>query len=159
VPGEPDDTELEELERELRGIVAQIEPVPPGLFAAAVGAFAWRTVDADLAELVFDSLVDHDQAALVRGSGQGRMLSFRAGSLTIEVEVTAKGNSRKLIGQLLPPQRAQVDIRHGDNVATIEADELGRFSAGRLQAGPVSLRCRPGPESVQPLVVTDWVAI
>lgn len=156
MPGKPDDAELEE---ELRGIVAQVEPIPSGLLAAAVGAFAWRTVDADLAELVFDSLVDHDEAALVRGSGQGRMLSFRASSLTIEVEVTGEGNSRRLIGQLLPPQPARVDIRHGDNVATIEADELGRFSAGPLQAGPVSLRCRPGPENVQPLVVTDWVAI
>jgi hypothetical protein len=156
VPDEPDDTELEE---ELRRIVAQVDPVPPGLLGAAVGAFAWRTIDADLAELVFDSLVDHDEAALVRGSGQGRMLSFRASSLTIDVEMTGTGDSRKLVGQLLPPQRASVDIRQGDHVVTIEADELGRFSAGPLQAGPISLRCRPGAETVQPPVVTDWVAI
>jgi hypothetical protein len=153
---EPGDTELEE---ELRRVVAQIEPVPPGLVEAAVGAFAWRTIDADLAELVFDSLVDQDEAALVRGSGQGRMLSFRASSLTIDVEVTGTGASCRLVGQLVPPQRASVDVRHGDNVVTIEADELGRFSAGPLRSGPISLRCRPGAGPAQAPVVTDWVAI
>lgn len=156
MPDEPGDTELEE---ELRRVVAQVEPIPAGLVEAAVGAFTWRTIDADLAELVFDSLVDHDEAALVRGTGQGRMLSFRASSLTIDVEVTGTGASRRLVGQLVPPQRASVDIRHGDNAVTVEADELGRFSAGSLQAGPISLRCRPHTESALPTVVTDWVAI
>jgi hypothetical protein len=129
------------------------------LLEAAVGAFAWRTIDADLAELIFDSLVDHDEAALVRGTGHGRMLSFRASTLTIDVEVTRTGNSRMLVGQLVPPQSATVDIRQADSVVTIEADELGRFRAGSLQVGPISLRCRLGAETVRPSVVTDWVAI
>lgn len=155
MPDEPDHTQLEE---ELRRVVEQIDSVPPVLLEAAVGAFAWRTIDADLAELVFDSLIDHDEAALVRGTGQGRMLSFRASSLTIDVEVTRTGDSRMLVGQLVPPQQASVDIRHGDNVVTTEADELGRFSAGPLPAGPISLRCRTGAEPPHP-VVTEWVAI
>ena len=156
MPNEPDDTELEE---ELRRVVAHMEPVPPGLLEAALGAYAWRTIDADLAELVFDSLVDQDEAALVRGGQQGRMLSFRAGTLTIEVEVTGTGPSRQLMGQLTPPQRGGVDIRHGDSTTTVEADELGRFSAGPLPAGPVSLRCRPGSAPDQPPIVTEWISI
>lgn len=156
MPDEPDDTQLEE---ELRRVVAQVDSVPPVLVEAAVGAFAWRTIDADLAELTFDSQVDHDEAALVRGTQQGRMLSFRASNLTIEVEVTGTGASRRLVGQLAPPQRASVDIRHGDGVVTVEADELGRFSADSLQAGPISLRCSPDSATGQPPVVTDWVTI
>jgi len=156
VQGEPDSTELEE---ELRRVVAQVDSVPAVLLEGAVGAFAWRTIDADLAELVFDSLVDHDQAALVRGTQHGRMLFFRSSSLTIEVEVTGTRASRRLVGQLVPPQRGSVDIRHRDSVVTVEADELGRFSVDSLQAGPISLRCRPGSATGQHPVVTDWVAM
>lgn len=154
MPDEPGDAELEQ---ELRRVIAQVDPVPSGLFDAAVGAFAWRTIGADLAELVFDSLADHDEAALVRGTG--RMLSFRASSLTIDVEVTGTGDSRMLVGQLRPRQPASLDIRHADNVDTIEVDELGRFSAGPLRPGPVSLRCLYRAETAQPPVVTDWIAI
>ena len=155
----PDLPPHSDLEDELRGVLARLDPVPPGLVEAGVGAFAWRTIDADLAELVFDSLVDQDEAALVRGDQAGRLLSFRAGTLTIEVEVTATGPSRRLMGQLMPPQRGDVDIRHGDSTTTVEADELGRFSAGPLPAGPVSLRCRPGSAPDQPPIVTEWISI
>ncbi|HYK68411.1 MAG TPA: hypothetical protein VEV45_10730 [Streptosporangiaceae bacterium] len=154
-----DETDNADLEEELRQVVAQIDSVPPALLEAAVGALAWRTIDADLAELVFDSLVDQDEAALVRGTTHGRMLSFRARTLSIDVEVTSKGNSRMMVGQLVPPQAVTVDIRHGDSVITIETDELGRFSAGPLQAGPTSLRCRTGGDTLQPPVATAWVAI
>jgi hypothetical protein len=155
----PDESDHAELVAELRRVVAQIDPVPPALLAAAMGAFAWRTIDADLAELVFDSLVDQDEAALVRGAGHGRILSFRAPTLTIDVEVASAGDARMLVGQLVPPQTASIDIRQGDSVITTEADELGRFSAGPVQAGPTSLRCRVGGDTDQPSVATDWVAI
>jgi hypothetical protein len=153
---EPDDAWLEE---ELRGLAARLEPVPDRLVQAAVDAYAWRTVDADLAELVFDSLADQDEAALVRGRQQERLLSFRAGGLTIEVEVTAAGPSRRLIGQLVPPQRAEVEIRHQDEVVTLITDEFGRFIAESLPAGPVSLRCGPADQAHRSAVVTDWVPI
>jgi hypothetical protein len=158
VQGEPDNSELEE---ELRRVVAQVDSVPLVVLEEAVDAFAWRTIDADLAELVFDSLVDRDKAALVRGTGteHGRMLSFRSSSLTIEVEVTGTRASRRLVGQLVPPQRGSVDVRHRDSVVTVEADELGRFSVGSLPAGPISLRCRPDSATVQHPVVTDWVTM
>ena len=155
----PDEPDYADLEEELRRAVAQVDSVPPALIEAAVGAFAWRTIDADLAELVFDSLVDHDEAALVRGTRHGRMLSFRASTLTIDVEVTSEGDSRMLLGQLVPPRSATVDIRQGDSVITIEADELGRFRAGPLRAGPTSLRCRVGGVTLQPSIATDWVAM
>ncbi len=151
-----DDTGLEE---ELRALAARLEPVPDRLMQAAVDAYAWRTVDADLAELVFDSLADRDELAPVRGRQQERLLSFQASGLAIEVEVTAAGSSRRLIGQLVPPQQAVVEIRHADKVVTLTTDEFGRFAAGSLPAGPVSLRCGAGAGEARSAVVTDWVPI
>jgi len=149
-----DDTELEE---RLRRVAARLDPVPPRLLRAAAESFTWRTVDADLAELVFDSLVDQDEAALVRGPEQGRLLCFETSDLTIEVEISGAAPARRLIGQLVPSGRAAVHVRQGDDVVTVDADELGRFSAGPLRAGPVSLRCGGRPDR-RP-VVTDWVTI
>ena len=163
---EPEDAGPDEivLEAELRALAARLEPVPDRLVQAAVDAYAWRTVDADLAELVFDSLADQE-AALVRGGQGERLLSFQASTLTIEIEVTATGSARRLIGQLVPPQLADVEIRHRNDVLTIATDELGRFIADSLPAGPVSLRCGPAGGApgaagqIQSPVVTDWVPI
>jgi hypothetical protein len=156
VRDEPEDTELEE---QLRQVAARFEPVPADLLRAAVGAYTWRTIDADLAELVFDSAVDHDGAALVRGSQQHRLLSFRAGGLTIDVEIAGTGSDRSLIGQLVPPQPAAVEIRQAADTLAVEADELGRFSAGPLRAGPICLRCSTDAQTGGRAVVTDWVTI
>jgi hypothetical protein len=148
-----------DLEADLRRAAARFDPLPPALLDAAVGAFAWRTIDAELAELVFDSLTDHDEASLVRGAQPGRLLSFQSGDLAIEVEVTGTGASRRLTGQLMPPQQASVQIRHGPDVITVEADELGRFGAGSLHRGPIRLRCDPVQGMARSPVVTDWVSI
>ncbi len=153
---DPEDTELEE---ELRQVAARIEPVPPRLIQAAIDAYAWRTIDADLAELVFDSRSDQREPALVRGSQQDRLLSFRTGDLSIEVEVAAAGSTRGLTGQIVPPQPATVQIRHREGTVTVAADELGCFSADSLPAGPVRLRCLLADAGGGPPVVTDWVPI
>ncbi|HKB31916.1 MAG TPA: hypothetical protein VKD26_13915 [Streptosporangiaceae bacterium] len=153
---EPDDTELEE---QLRQVAARFEPVPPDLMRTAVGAYTWRTIDADLAELVFDSAVDDDEAALVRGAPQGRLLSFRSSGLTIDVEVTGGGSRRNLIGQLVPPGRAAIEIRQGGDVVSLDADELGRFTAGPFRAGPIRLRLSGAAQAGPRRVVTDWVSI
>jgi hypothetical protein len=156
VPGDRDEPELEE---ELRQAAARFDPVPPALLQAAAGAFSWRTIDADLAELTFDSLVDQDELALVRGPAERRLLSFQAGGLAIDLEVTSVSSSRDLVGQLAPPQQASVEIRSGTGVIVIEADELGRFRAGPVPSGPMSLRCSPASSGPGPVVVTDWVPI
>jgi hypothetical protein len=152
---EPDD----ELERQLRRLAADREPVPPELLRAAVDAFAWRDIDAALAELTYDSLTDSDEAALVRGSPGQRLVSFAAGGITIDVEVTSAGAGRTVLGQIAPPQPATVDVRHPADTVTVEADELGRFRCGPLPAGPASLRLRPPPGGSGPAIVTDWISL
>ena len=152
---EPDD----ELEAELRRLAADQEPVPAELVQAAVDAFGWRNIDAELAELVYDSLIDADEASLVRGSSGQRLVSFAVGGITIDVEVTSTGPGRAVTGQIAPPQRAVVDIRYRQDTVTVEADELGRFRSGPLPPGPASLRLRPPPDGDGPAIVTDWISL
>ena len=148
-----------ELEAELRRLAADREPVPAELVQAALDAFGWRDIDAELAELVYDSLVDADEASLVRGSPGQRLVSFAVGGMTIDVEVTSAGPGRAVMGQIAPPQRAVVDIRGTRDTVTVEADELGRFQSGPLPPGPASLRLRPPPGGDGPPIVTDWISL
>ena len=85
---EPND---DELEHELRLLAAEAEPVPAELPQAAVAAFGWRDIDAEIAELVYDSLLDAEEASRVRGSPGQRLVSFAVGGITIDVEVTSGG--------------------------------------------------------------------
>ena len=153
MPEEHDD----ELAEELRRLAARLDPVPPELLTAAAGAFAWRDIDAELAELVFDSLLDVDEATQVRGSPERRLVSFTGGGVTLDIEVTTTGPARTIMGQIVPPQRGAVDVRRQqETVTTVEVDELGRFRSGPLRPGPLSLRLRPAEGTP---VVTDWLAL
>jgi hypothetical protein len=148
-----------DLEQELRRVAAALDPVPPEVVQAAMDAFSWRDLDTELAELVFDSLLDADQATLVRGSAGPRLVSFKTPGLTVDVELTDSGSGRHLMGQITPAQRAVVQIRHGAGTVSTDADELGRFSSASLQTGPMSLRLSPADDGSRTVVVTDWLTI
>jgi hypothetical protein len=152
----PDDDEDTALLQELRRAADLHDPVPPEVLAAAKASFTWRTIDAELAELSFDSLVD-DDSVLVRGGDQPRLLTFEASSVTIELVIVADAAIRRVVGQLVPVQRATIQVDHSGGTAGASADELGRFRADALDPGP--MRIRVVPESGQPVTETDWVAI
>jgi len=153
VPDEPDDTELEE---QLRELGARLDPVPPRLLSVAADSYIWRTIDSDLAELVFDSALDEHVTA-TRGGEYARLLTFEAGGLSVDVQVTGSGQDRRIVGQLTPPQRLAVAVRQGQNLTGMDADELGRFG-GPLGDGPFSLLCSAGADRDRP-VVTDWISL
>jgi hypothetical protein len=150
LPGD-DDLENDALMAELRALAVTLDPVPPEVVAAARSAIAWRTMDAELAELTADTSVE-PQMAGVRSGDAPAMLTFEAPELTVEIEVIQVGEGRRLLGQLVPPGPGEVEIRHKSGRLAVTADELGRFSASDLAAGPVSLLCRQGSG----LVETDW---
>lgn len=157
----PDD---DALLAELRAVVGQLDPVPEPVRIAARAAIEWRTLEAELAALVHDSATATGEAALaVRGAGEPRSLTFEAEGLTIEVEAEAQddGDLLCLAGQLVPPQPAEVAIRHGDEeIVAVRADERGRFLARGVASGPVSLRCRlDGASGDGRLVETAWLTI
>lgn len=135
---------------ELRQAAAILDPVPAELRRSAVEAYALRDLDARLAELTFDSLTD---AIPVRGvTDAPRMLTFRSGDVTVDVEVTGQG----LLGQVLPPQSASIEVLGGPPAApptTLTSDDMGRFTSDAPPSGPFALRLRTGGE----IVVTEWL--
>jgi hypothetical protein len=147
-----DEAQLAEVEGLLREAAEVCDPVPSGLREAALAAFALHDLDARLAELTFDSLLD---AAPVRSGGDApRMLTFAAGDLTVDVEVGEDG----LLGQLLPPQEAAVEVLTRpvpEATARCAADGTGGFSCAVDVTGPFALRVRAGDE----VVVTEWLRV
>jgi hypothetical protein len=150
--------EDEALLEELRGAARRFDPPPPPVLEAARASLTWRTVDAELAALRFDSVVDQ-ALATVRSAEGPRLLTFAAPGLDIEVEVSPIGPRRQLVGQLVPAQAARIDVRHAGGVTTVQADQLGRFGVEAISAGPVSLRCHLATEPPTPPVVTEWISL
>jgi hypothetical protein len=147
----PDRDELAALEQELREAVARLDPVPEHLRRQAEAGFTWRTVDAELAVLVYDSSMVAEPA-LVRGGDQPRLLTFRTDDLSIEVAIPGAGEPG-LVGQLVPGQPAEVEVQQAGQRLAVGADRLGRFTVTPPAAGPLRLHCRP--PAGRP-VVTDW---
>jgi hypothetical protein len=152
--------EREELWRELGAVLAEADPLPADAIQAGIDSFTWRTIDVELAELAGDSADRESQAAVVRASRGPRSLTFEAPGLIVQLEVTAVGTRRRLIGQLIPAQRALVTVRHqhGETVTT-EADDLGRFRADDVPAGLSSLRCHLAGAGEDEFIVTDWIRL
>lgn len=135
----------------------KLDDVPAETMAAAKAGFLWRTIDAELAELVADSAEADDRLAGVRSAGEVRMLTFQSPTLTVEVEALDLGDRQRLMGQLVPPQAGTIEVRHRGGTVTVAADELGRFSVDGIVPGPVSLHCSGlvGANAI----TTDWVVV
>lgn len=144
---------------ELRNVIEGADPIPDGVVAAAKAAFTWRTIDAEVAELVADSGLADSRllGAGARAAAAARLLTFEAGGCTVEVEIAETGNTRHLVGQLIPMERATITGRWPAGSRSAESDELGRFTLDDLPAGPISLTVRRTDNEV--LVATSWVII
>jgi hypothetical protein len=78
------------------------------------------------------------------------MLTFHSGDVTVDVEVSVQG----LMGQVLPPQSARIEVLSGPQAALpLVADDMGRFTSDVSPAGPFALRLRTAGE----VVVTEWL--
>jgi hypothetical protein len=138
------------LAAELASVLRAHDPMPSSVVSAARGAFAWRTIDAELAVLAADSMLE--AAAGVRGSGD-RQLTFEAGGVSLEVDVVEGG--RRVDGQVVPPQPGEVELEGPHTRSSAATDVQGQFSLS-VWNGPARLRFRP---MAGPAVVTDWVTL
>jgi hypothetical protein len=146
----PDAVSDDQVFLDLKAAIATSDPVPVHVIDAALASRTWRRVDAELAELVYDSLLE---AALVRDGAGARQLTFESPELTVEVEVGVAA----LDGQLVPPQPANVVVRHRGGSVTVAADHLGHFHVDGVPHGPLSLRCVSHVSGVA--IATSWVVI
>jgi hypothetical protein len=145
----------EELLAALHQALESRQAVSPAFIEAARGAYAWRTIDAELAQLTYDSRADSEEAAPVTRAEHAsiRALTFTSARLTIELEVT--GGS--LVGQVVPPQAATIRLQaQGGAEAVITADEIGCFEIQPVPRGPFRLRCQTDA-TVD--VLTGWISL
>ncbi len=150
----PDDDEL--LLRELGEAMRAAGEVPPGLLAAGKAAFAWRTIDAELAALAHDSAA-LDQTAYASGTraepAELRSLRFVASEVTIELELTPDA----LLGQVVPAQPGQIELRVPDGSArSFEVDDVGWFVIAPAPAGMFRLYVRT---AAGVSIVTEWLTL
>lgn len=129
------------------------DPVPSDVTSFAKAAFVWRDIDAQLAELEYDSLSE-DAPTGVRSSATARMISFQAGQWMLDIEFDE--SSGRLIGAISPTAEYSVELHTSGTFFTTASDESGRFEADGVSPGPVSLVLYfPGGE----IIKTQWVVL
>jgi hypothetical protein len=150
----PEHWDDEQLLAALRQAVRAREAVPPDFVEAGRSAFAWHNIDAELAQLTYDSRSDRDYELSVRAEAASvRALSFTSAHLTIELEVTQES----LVGQVIPAQAGTITVRPRQGAETAaEVDEIGCFSISPAPPGEFRLHCRTagGIEAL-----TGWIAL
>jgi hypothetical protein len=120
----------------LRRALDVVDGPPEYVMAHARDVFIWQSLDAELAELVYDSRAQ--DSTLVRGADATREVTFRAPGIEVEVMVVNE-RQRSLVGQVVPGQQADVELLHGEGTMTTHTDALGRFTFEHVSPGPIKL--------------------
>ena len=129
------------------------EEVPEWFVETGKNAYAWHNIDAELAQLTYDSSRDRDAVAMVRSEAASiRALTFTSTQLSIELEVTAGS----LVGQIIPPQAGTLEVHTTAGVASSPVDEIGCFSVTPIPNSPFRLRCRTEDGAD---VLTGWITL
>ena len=137
--------------------LAATDPVPAAVLHGAIGAETWRTIDAELAELVFDSALEATGTRSATAAPAAREVTFRAGEVEIELLVGEEPGA-PVEGQVVPPVGELVELASlvADGEAeTVDVDALGRFRFASVPAGPVRLGIRLPSGWVH----TTWVVL
>jgi hypothetical protein len=146
--------EDEQLLVALRQAVRSREAVPADFVTAAKNAFAWHNIDAELAQLTYDSIRDLEPAPSTRAETASiRALTFTSAHLTIEVEVTPDS----LIGQVVPGEPGTIKVQPKVGAETaVTANEIGLFAIEPIPSGSFRLYCRTdtGLEAL-----TGWISL
>jgi hypothetical protein len=140
---------------DLAAVIATADPIPFDLIQSLRASLGRRCVDAEVAELIYDSVLDGQGD--VRSLHGTRQLSFQGSEVSVEMEVVPE--RRRVVGQLIPPTRGQVEMRHGLGADVVAVDSLGRFVVEDVPKGPVSFRCRGNGEGTPVVTVTDWIVL
>ena len=128
--------------------------VPPEFTEAGQAAFTWRTIDAELAALTFDSAAAEPAVPAVRAEeASPRFLTFAGSDLTIKLEIGADS----IIGQIVPAGSGHVDACPASGPAmTAGIDEIGCFVVRPLPPSPFRLHCHLASGGS---VLTTWITL
>jgi hypothetical protein len=116
----------------------QIEPLPPHLVEVAYGARLMSEMEAELAELVFDSHSTEQPAMRNEAEVESRFLSFANDNLTVDLSLLP--DNRTVVGEIDPVVASELVVEgpHATSVA-VPIDEFGRFTI-TLDASSFKLR-------------------
>ena len=146
----------EQLLAALRESMRARQAVPDEFVEMGKSAYTWHNIDAELAQLTYDSgrEQDRDVAASVRSETASiRALTFTSAHLSLELEVTESS----LLGQIIPPRAGTVETQtRAGATTTTPVDEIGCFAVDPIPASPFRLRCRitDGAD-----VLTGWITL
>jgi hypothetical protein len=131
------ETNDDELMAELAAAVAEEAAVSEHRRTAAKAAFTWRSVDAELAELLHDSALDVG-AAVRSAGGAPRTLTFVRGAVTLEIEVDGDTLLGEVVDEDSTSGPASVALQRPDAAdRSVEADASGFFRFDDVGPGPV----------------------
>jgi len=144
----------EELMAALREAMKAREAVPDWFVETGQSAYAWHNIDAELAQLTYDSSRDTERAAVTRSENASiRALTFTSAHLSIELEIT----EGSLLGQIIPPRGGTIEVLTSAGASTTTpVDEIGCFSVVPIPAGQFRLRCRTTDGTD---VLTGWITV
>ncbi len=149
----------EQLLAALADAVRAAQAVPRDFIEAGQAAYSWRTIDAELATLSYDSRASQAGGADGELAAAGlraepavlRALTFTSERITVEVQIGADA----LFGQVAPSADGQVRVEFG-NGSSVHApiDRVGWFTVRPAPSGPFRLRVTTvnGAD-----VLTGWV--
>ena len=124
------------------------QEVPREFIEVGQAAYTWRSIDAELAALTFDSATELAAAAAPVRSAEAspRFLTFSSAELTIELEIGPDG----IIGQIVPPQPGRAEARPASGPVWIPRSTTSAASwSGRCPARRSGCIARPVPGSAQ----------
>lgn len=130
------------------------QAVPDAFVEMGRGAYAWHHIDAELAQLTYDSRMDRSRTAAVRSETASiRALTFTSAHLSMELEVT----EGCLLGQVIPPRAGTLETQTSAGASTeTTVDEIGCFAVDPIPASPFRLRFRGADDTD---VLTGWVTL
>jgi hypothetical protein len=147
-----DDDELLDL---LRDALAEQREVPARFIEAGKATFAWRSIDAELAALAYDSVTDPSALAGATRADHAaiRELTFAFRDATVHVQIGRGG----LHGQVVPPRSGEVEVQvEGRPPRITSVDEQGWFSFAPLPPMPFRLLWRIAGGGA---AMTDWLTL
>ena len=138
----------------LREAITARDNVPASFVATGKNAYAWHNIDAELAQLTYDSDIDERMVAATRSETASiRALTFTSAHLSMELEVA----ENSLLGQISPARTGTLEIHTtAGTTMTTTVDEIGFFTVDPKPDGSFRLRYRASDGAD---VMTGWINV
>jgi hypothetical protein len=130
--------------------------VPDSVREAARRAFDARPVDTIVADLMFDSVLDHDRRAAADPTMRTMRFGHRNGGA--DLRVSDRGAARRISLEVLPAQRASAEVRCTGSTFTVTTDDAGKAEFD-VPSGLFSLVLRPLRSPQARPMQTSWVRL